>query len=1331
VEGLDTLPRRIFLEGAREPHADPDGFILRAGSVLEPRDLLAEAAVLVAGPPWIGKTTVAKRLSRFLQETTSFSWLTSFDERESGASEPLWWPDWLGGTGSAVWIIDAVDEDARKDRQCFRILRSIRELSPEIRARLHLIAFCRINEIPPGFERDLEEIFGALRRVRLAGLDRDAAREHVGPGRFRRVCELVRGNDLQPLAPYPAVLTWLAERGEGEILTKPDVWEGVLKDLLREKRDDPARPSFHVEIGERLGVACKLAALTTFCGIGDVDPEEGLERAFPETAHGFAENRRAVREAWRGSLFERFGRGYRFCQDHVRQWLTAFALREMTPPQLKPLLTLENGDPDPSHEGVAGLLAQISRHPEVKDWLVAAHGGLPVGDTPWSLHEASRALDTLQDLARSSPWGLSVWRQEGLKSFGRVHGMGEEIARRLELDLHPTEQQLLLELALVIDAPEPVVPAAQILQDGRQEERVRGRAASLVAALGTAEQLGPLEVWVEAMQEYHGKAVLSTLEVAFYNKGLWGFEKAAERALSGNALRKALLKYVLPPAPVQYDLRSEWLQHSLVADLTLDRARWLLGNPRLPRTNRQLYPLLASALAKVLEQDTPEEADVAILVPLLLENANDANFEEEGKIRRFLGRSPETRRALFQEGLLRDPQGEGAETWVWSSVLNGEDVAWLLDLFRTREEQQDWLLEPLYFTAYREGATPVVRRRVRRELRRADAERLDALDRKRRSWRASNQAWRRREEGEAPPTFELAPLVREALDSAEIELRHKMLNLSWYCFEPPSQRPSNLSGRWEDLPAELRGEVLAVCREALAQCSATPIPDGSSYSRWTSWEAACFDRLLSEDAAFVLTPEMIEKWLPALLRNWVSGSGYEPALRRCFEVDRNLAEGLFHETVRRSVLSEKSTYVLQNLPPELWSERFSGLLEAIVAAEEAVREMRIDLLAQIGKVFPVRARPIALAWAEGPDVPLREAGIDLLLMVAPEEGWRHLKEHLKALAERETPKKDVFLRMRSLLPHHYGPSAAFSSWPAVQLAELEELLLSCVPSESDPVWEEGEGRSLGGENDLRAVRDHLPQLLYQRDGEGDHEALEALAAKHRRIREWLDDVRAHQGAESVIAGLGRGSRPPTGRRVPPADLLNLLQHAEHRLLGSADDLQDALLEELGRIQLDARQHLSMLYRPQPAKGQKREHLHEDALQAYLACRLADRLPRVLGEKGLKVEPSVDRETLAAGNTRNDLKIQSPSMDGSRLTVIIEIKWSSNAKVRTSLAGQLGKDYLLRNGLTHGIYLVGWNGPTTRWPNREACRAELLEQAQRFRAEHPGRHIDAFVMDLAV
>ena len=80
-------------------------------------------------------------------------------------------------------------------------------------------------------------------------------------------------------------------------------------------------------------------------------------------------------------------------------------------------------------------------------------------------------------------------------------------------------------------------------------------------------------------------------------------------------------------------------------------------------------------------------------------------------------------------------------------------------------------------------------------------------------------------------------------------------------------------------------------------------------------------------------------------------------------------------------------------------------------------------------------------------------------------------------------------------------------------------------------------------------------------------------------------------------------------------------------------------------------------------------------------------------------------------------------------MILEIKWSDNPTVATGLARQLGEDYLLRNGLTHGIYLVGWTGASQAWRERAACETEMAEQARQFGRDHEGRRIDAFVMDL--
>lgn len=967
-EGLDPLPHRIFLEGEREPIPDFDGFILPVGTVLTPRDLLEQAAVLAFAPPWTGKTTVARGVFQALA-AHPFLALTCFEACERGASvEPPWWETWRDSGDLAFWIVDAVDEDARKDKQSLRILQLLRDLPAEARARLRLSAFCRINEVPPWFEQGLEAVYGpwspdrphGLRRLRLAGLDRESARTHVGPGRFERVCRLIRGNSLQALAPYPAVLQYLAERGEDENLSRDTVWEGVLIDLLREKRDrdEPSQPLFRSEVEDRFAVAQRLAALTTFGGIDAVRPDTGLESLFPQTIPGYAELRMAARETWKTSIFERSERGYRFCQDHVRQWLTAFALRDLKLLQLRPLLMLESGELDPSHEGVAGLLEQISRHREVREWIAVARGGLPAPEVAFgSLSAAKRMLDRLQEIARARPRGTTVWREDLLRSFGQVPGIGGEIARRLKGALPPAEQRLLLDLAFEIGAPEALPPALRLLREEGGEEQVRALAAKLVASFGTEEHLRPLVPWIEARQEApDGGAALPILAAALYERGLWSFESAAALALS------------------RPDLGHGWLQFRLAEQLTEEQARRVVDGHLGGDPGRAGGYLVSRALEVIWGPDA--EADSAA-------------------------------------------SGVG-----------------------------------------------------------------------------------------------------------------------------PSEA--------EDSSTEKAGDL---------------------------------------------------------------------------------------------------------------EERVPGALEA------------------------------------------------------PEE---------------------VLRRMRSLHPHRSGPVADFESWPAERLAELEELLLRAFPPAEDPVWDAGEVRPLEGNDDLRALRDDIPPLLYRRDRDGDRTALDRLADRFPSIRDWLRDVHASQGAEGVLAGLGRGADGP-GRKIPLPLLLKLLQDPRYRVLGSADDLLEVLVEQLEQIAGDANQHLSLLYHP-PVEG-RRKRLREDALQAYLFCRLSDRLPAVLEAQGVKVTPFIDRETLAARDTRNDLKIQAISHQGKPLTVIVEIKWSDNPEVSTSQVDQLGRDYLLDNGLTHGIYLVGWSGQSVPWKGAPelapeprssppAWRKSLEEQARSFLQENPGLRVVPIVMDLA-
>ena len=1317
-EGLEVLPRRIFLEGNRKPDTDRDGFVQPWGEILKVEDLLGSPAVLVTAPPWTGKSYVAKELWTALKLRKG-ELPKSFDppehvertcfEEAGEAIPPPWWDEWKTGTDKACWIIDAVDEDERRRTgHVNRILRLVEALPKSVRRRICLFFLVRLSEIPETFEEALVSIFGTgLRRVRLAGLDRVAAETLVTSDRFADVCEIIRANDLQEVAAFPPVLKYLKGRSASDLLTREGIWCGILKDLLREQ---PSRlglsSSTEIQVEDRLAVAQWMAAVLTFSGgweIGDSansglpEPEEMFPSTLPPQAE-FRFLRQASREVLKTAVFERSARGFRFAQDHVREWLTAFALEKMPLLKVRPLLT--NSEGEPIHQEIFTLLGQISEDREVRQWV---------------LQEAIRRLNQILALARSSPQGLSL---PG-KSLGlfQIPGMGVEIIRRLEKSSGDNEQMLLLEIADSTDAFEALPFATQLVQDSSRNPRLRSVATYYVARLGTEERLRSLAEWGIALgpKEREQDPVLLDLALGFFRKGLWSFELAAGLILRLNGLS------------------SGWLQEELAQALSIEQARWLLAQAPVPVQELMHRPLGKKAAEVLLKQESLSTEDLDLLVA----SFQNWNPEEAGLGRSFdlpqaLRQRQEVRRKLFLAELERDPERKAQRSWMWASLLQGEDCEWLLQVIREQGRESDWLWSALLRLSNWTVVSEDTRRQVRAEVSSKRPELLEGWDREREQMEHFEQEEQRREEQEQPSViYQLESLVRETL-GAQLDLHEKMIRFSWWCFDRESQRPSNLSGDWNDLPDDLGQQILEVCRQALVECSPTEIPDSQAYSSWISWEAACFDHLAKEDHDFELTPEMIQKWLPAVLRAWASG--YEATLRKCFEVAHHLTEDLILEAVRREARSGSgSFYILHKVPPELWAERFSDLLVGVVQSGETSNQVRVNLLVRIGRVFPQRALPIALQWADGGDEELRYAGVDNLLMTDPEEGWTRL-----SILVEEVGAPRVVHRMRSLLRNYGGPDARFSSWPAALLEDLERLLYQAVSPDTDPeATSEIRIRRLDENDDLRWLRHRIPALLRERNHEGDLEALERLAAEYPEIGERLSRERLYETAETILGGGSAGLRSS----IPVSEVVELLQKSHYRVLGSAEDLLDVLLEELRFIAKEAGQHLSMLYHPRSEKAQVRKRLEEDALQSYIYCRLRDRLPWVLGEKGLKIDPSINRETLAARDTRNDLKIQAPSIHGTLLTVIIEIKWSDNRDVSTNLVHQLGEDSLIRNGLSHGIYLVGWSGKSASWKRTALGKAlrkkdfagwqkALDEQSKLYHERRPNLRITPFVMDLS-
>lgn len=165
----------------------------------------------------------------------------------------------------------------------------------------------------------------------------------------------------------------------------------------------------------------------------------------------------------------------------------------------------------------------------------------------------------------------------------------------------------------------------------------------------------------------------------------------------------------------------------------------------------------------------------------------------------------------------------------------------------------------------------------------------------------------------------------------------------------------------------------------------------------------------------------------------------------------------------------------------------------------------------------------------------------------------------------------------------------------------------------------------------------------------------------------------------------------------PEELMETSQQAGKRLIKSATDLQELVIDSLRRFQADLHNELAaatILWVPQK-KGSKQighevrdENFLSDVLRLYLDKDL--RRPEVLIKREVEIRKSIGVGT----GQRTDLFIDAFARDEKNektevVTVVVEVKLSKNRETETALVGQL-LPYLVDQHYKHGIYLIGWH-----------------------------------------
>jgi len=337
--------------------------------------------------------------------------------------------------------------------------------------------------------------------------------------------------------------------------------------------------------------------------------------------------------------------------------------------------------------------------------------------------------------------------------------------------------------------------------------------------------------------------------------------------------------------------------------------------------------------------------------------------------------------------------------------------------------------------------------------------------------------------------------------------------------------------------------------------------------------------------------------------------------------------------------------------------------------------------------------------------PLTYAALDIWLTVDTESEWAQATKMYKRFG------KDSLLNLESLREGHGIEGKQLVKWPASVLRELLIILHKEFPSGNDP--QRSGARSIWPVDELMHLRDRIPIILSDRGGCED--VLTSLGNEIPELRCWLRSRSAHEAASKVLANAEEESA------IPLRQVLQTFENSDYRVIRSEHDLLRVLVRTLKEINRDAGNHLEMLYfKP---KGGKRKRQPEDALQAYVHCRLTDLLPGKI----------LSRETKVSRRKKLDIHVLAPTLTNRTATVVIEVKWSDNQELRTSLVEQLGKRYLLDNNSTHGLYLVGrcsrlfWSGLKDR--SNDGIGAKLQEQADAFHGKNDKVFIKPVVLDL--
>lgn len=1344
------------------------------------RALLSTHCVALLGEPGMGKTTTLAQEKEALQRHcdqlgAQFLWrdLGSFGD-EGRLVRALFEGEvvakWRQGSAPLYLVLDSFDECHLRIETLSKVL--LDELQQLPVERLYLFIACRPAYWPHSFEAGLRKLwpgadFAAVELAPLRRRDVEALARAWGVDAEKFLQEVTR-RDATALALRPVTLGFLLRAfAQGRLPAQrwPLYFDGcnLLAQESNTSREETGQRG-QLSPEARLAVASRLAALTLLSnrdvlmlGRSGEELPNGVqldELTGGEEADGGGRRvpvtDAAIRETLNSGLFGAAGPQLAgWAHRTYAEFLAALFLKRRQVPRAQ-LASLFRHPEDP------GLLI-VPQLQEVAAWLASQDEDFRdflLETDPWVLLR-SDAVTTSPQLRERLIDALMATLQRGTSLGGGwdsprhyqklAHpGLGEQLRRYLRAP--PSAERILhlaLDIARACGERSLAQDCAELALDERCDGNGRQRALRTVEVLGDEAALARLIPLALSGSREDSEGHLQEEALAL----LWPRHVSTEQVLD-----------TLMARPLERSLGG-WVQEALekrmpIAELPLALRKLAdPGKKKVPGRFGWAFEKVSETLLQKAWEHLEAPGVFEAFLPAVwfqVKTYRDVLPDEKDKVPRngWERRGDEDRWRLI-DGLARRrvaPEDLRLLKSVRPRLLLRRDFHPLLQRAlrsTTPEEQEQWArLAASFFSLEDPTHDEAVAQAVEQHapiaaafpwLRAPDAER----------WLEADPEHERQAGPASPPESPLlasCEQLLQRLEGGETECWPELVDV---LATPEKRKDPELfapSQPWHTLPASVQERIA----RAGAQFLITLAPPGEPWLRrggpipWEDWSGYAAFMLLAR-----VEPTRLERFPEAVWRGWASlilvaprwESDPENALRR-----RVVALATRHAPV------DMKRSFRRKLGSESFGEGVAPLLEGLLfcwdgvllsVALEAFQsplltpELFLHLLwVLIEHDFPAVQSHAESLLSPKKNVPreLRVAIAHTLLWRAPGKTWRNVwplleqdvgygREVLKALKQR-------------------GVEAIimFGVFTPAQLADLylwiERHGGPRVPGGRMRPWE-----ALESSQDLHAIQGSIWGALSRA---ASREACLAL----ERLNQELPGQRM---LHTVLLQAQARFRMETWRPPGPRELLALMGAPHARIVQSAGQLAEVLLESLGRLEQELhgetpsveflwnewREGDELRFKP------KKENQLSDWIKRHLEKDLGGR--RIVVNREVEIRPT---EPLRPGQ-RTDLLVQAiasgPAGQDEAVSVIIEVKGCWNAELWTAMREQLVGRYLAENACQQGIYLVGWyacaywdeaRSHPSEGPVSTRGRARQLLEAQARELSRGSSQVRAFVLDAA-